>query len=480
MWVVEAGVRQQVETELGAPLPDPSTPAFAQLLGDLQHTQPELAGRLLEGLRTAPSVMLPSEAFVHRMRRRRLFRDFLTRFFYKPAWPDEVVLDKRRVLGFALILFACVFLPAIYFLNGTSFALRRVPTSRVDTVEKPPTAMMGNRTASVADPSPQDRLLAVPRLSQPPSSLPPMSPPLPLPRRLSGRQPEGPGPLSYTFRQPPSAEFRTGSSTGFPSAVGTVEASAPRVFAFVAADDQPQTLRVFAFAQNEEVSRGPTLGVSGPLTTTSANVPGALVGTPDADVLPRQLGVSTAELAVRPGQVIGVRLVTGIALVKGLEPSPFVAVSDMPRWCGAEVCPEVTWLGHAAYSGGGRVQLQISAAVVNRRMYAVRAVALGPDMIAGLPAAVATETPTVAGQIIAAALAAVNDYLRVLEQQRRVTVTNEWLTVTPSAAPDFWTQLLSRITDVVGFSPSRGATVEVVEVAPMTAVRFLVLTSEGR
>ncbi len=482
MWVVEPDVRLQVETVLGAPLPDPSTPEFARLLRHLKDTQPDIATRLLNGLRTASSITLPSEAFLHRTRKRRLFQHLLTRCLYKPAWPDGVVLDKRRALGFALVLFAGIFLPIIYLLNGTTTALRPIPTSRLATAASTLGAAPGEKSTSIGSPTPRD-LLPVPQVSPPsiprsPASLPTSAKP------VGGWLPKVPVPSSYASRQAPSSPFGTGPAPGLSAPLGFMDGSAAHVFAFVAADDRPQTSRVFVFSQSEEANREPTSGLSmhdGPPTSAPLYPLGERAGMPNVDApLPHQQTVTTApQLPVHPGQVVGAQLVTGIALAQGLEPSPLLAVSDGLRWCGAEACPQVAWLGHATYSGGNRVHLQISAALMHRRMYAVRAVALGPDMITGLPAVVSAKTPAFAAQVIAAALTAANDSLRVLGQQQQVTITKEGLTVTQSASPDFWAHLLSRITEVVGISPSRQAA-EVAEVAPMTELRLLILAAEGR
>lgn len=484
MWVVDADVRLQVETVLGSPLPDPSTPEFARLLGHLKDTQPDLATRLLGGLRTAPSVTLPSEAFMHRMRRRRLVQNVLTRCLYKPAWPDGVVLDKRRALGLALVVFSGLFLLTIYLLNGTTIALRRIPTGRFATPATMLTPTPRENSTSVGSLASGERLQPGARLSPPsrPRSLAPL--PTVSAEPFGGRLPEVPVPSSYASRQASSSPFGTGPAPVLSAPLGLMDGSAPRVFAFVATDDRPRTLRVFAFSQSEEASREPTSDLSihdRPMASAPLYPLGEHTGMPNADAaLPRQQTVTTApQLPVHAGQVLGAQLVTGIALAQGLEPSPLVAVSDGLGWCGAEACPQVTWLGHATYSGGNRVHLQISAALMNRRMYPVRAVALGPDMITGVPAAVSAKTPTFAAQAIAAAVTAANDYLHVLGQQQQVTITKEGLTITQSASPDFWTHLLRRITEVVGISPSR-QTADVAEVAPRTELRILILATEGR
>jgi len=115
---------------------------------------------------------------------------------------------------------------------------------------------------------------------------------------------------------------------------------------------------------------------------------------------------------------------------------------------------------------------------MNGRRYAVRAVALGPDMVTGVPAIVSGKTPTLAAQLITAALTATNDYLKVLGQQQRVTITTEGLTIIQSS-PDFWPHLFQHITDVVGISAMRAESVEIAEVAPTTDLRLLILTVEG-
>ncbi len=469
---ISPDVKQQIEAVLSAPVPDPTTPEFDQFVEHLQRAHPELVRRILSGGASAPHVTLPSEAFIGRLRRRRWLRTILIRCFYKSEWPGELVVDKRRIIGAALVLFAGVFLPAIYVFNRAAMG-RFLPTGQAKPASLvPSTTQSGSMVtgqSSRRDLHPVDlHALQEPRQTPPPPSL--------LPANLaSGRLLEVPPPPVYPVSRIPSVH-----GDALATVPGTrlqhdlINGRTSDVFAFVAPEERSPA-RIFAFSQPE----------------TPGGVPSNIAVRPDPHTVavpfeePRQQGDDASvslnkvgQFLERSGQVISARFITGLALVAGLEPTPVLAISDNPRWCGIDTCPHVTWLGQATYVGGPRVQIKISAALVEGHRYPVQAMALGPDMIAGIPASISSRTPTVAAQMIAEALAAGRDYLRMLEE-RQVTISNEWFGVTQNTNPDFLAYLLSRIAGSI-LAPARQATVDVAEIAPQTELRLLVLTAQGR
>jgi len=479
VWIIEPEVRQQVETALGSPIPDPSTPEFERLLAHLQQTRPELARTLLEATRVASNVMLPSEAHAYRMQHRRVVRDLLVRCFYKPVWPEGLVLDKRRVLGFALVLFAVVFLPAIYLLNSAATA-RHVGGHQL-VPDRGAASSAGEVPIAAAQTGPETPRGVSPRLA--PSSAATPTLPIPLPGPLNGQLPDLSVPLPAAIhRFPPALSPSAPTAEGLPLQQNLAEGTALRVLAFATSEDRPPSTRIFAFIQPDGTNHEESVradGRPGPSLTASAQTSSVPLPIPDTDGVPQSVGPPRPP-GMRVGEIISARLMTGVALAPGLEPSPLLAVSDAPRWCGSDRCPQVIWLGHATYAGGHRVQIQISSALMEGRTYAIRAVVLGPDMVTGLPAAVSTKTAPLAAQVVTAALAAANDYIQSLGQQQRVTITQEWLTVTPAGSPDLLMHLLGRIGELIGASSGRGATVEVAEVAPTTELRLFILAVEGR
>lgn len=474
MHTIEPRVREQIATVLGTPLPDPGTPEFDRLVKHLEEAHPQLARKIRSAPGSEPRVTLPSESFVAGIRRRRLIRTIFTRCFYKPAWPEGLVVDKRRIVGFILVLFAGVFLPAIYLLNGaaTRHHLSAGPIASTPAA----TSMPRSGSATTTELLQGEIRLAQPRAMQGPGPVsPPRSPAVsnPFAARL-GEVP--PPPVFQIPRVSPTSTDVVPSIHGSP-APQTLDIGGNRVFAFVAPEERSAAPRIFTFGQ-PDLQKGVLSSAS-----SRADSPTQTVQLPDgggAFMHQEEPGQHQAgQFLVRPGQVITARLVIGLALAPGLEPSPVLAVSDTPKWCGIESCPQVTWLGQATYVGGHRVQMKITTALVEKHAYSVQAIGFGPDMVAGVPAAMSAKTPTIAAQIIGAAITATSDYLKLLGEQRRVTITSEWFTVTQSANPDFWASFLNRITEVM-FSPSRPATVEVAEIAPMTELRLLVLAAQGR
>lgn len=474
MQTTEPRLREQVETIFGGPVPEPASPESDRQLRDLAQSDPELAARPASEA-AVPSVTLPSEVFVARMRRRHLLRRLLTRCFCKSAWPEGIVLDKRRILGFALVLFAGVFMPAVYLINTATIA-RHGGTAQVPLPSKPPVTPGSGSSTIDAFASREPRF----RESQPAQGLAPVPRPV-----VSAAMPsttsrsEVPPPPFYSLpRIPPPLPNAMGSTKEF-AAQENPSGATPRVFAFVAPEDRPPTPQIFVFGQPETQSES---SISGPIPTAPLTAAGRLSGTheptSERDNL-RTASEARDQVSFRAGQVVTARLITGLALAPGLDPTPVFAVSDTPGWCGAASCPQVTWLGQATYAGGHRVQIRIFGALLARQSYPVQAIAMGTDLMAGVPASVSTQTPTVAAQIITAAIAASTDYLRMLGEQHQVTISSEWVTVTQSSTPDFLAHLLSRITEAI-FTPNRTANVEVAEIAPMTELRILILAAQGR
>lgn len=486
MWTVVREIREELETTLGARVPDPSVPEFDQFLARLQREHPALARKLLEGLRSAPTVTLPSEAFVRRMHRRRVLGDLFVWMLCKPTWPDGVVLDKRRVVGLVLVLFAAFFLPAVYLMNARALSGRRLPRpARLSRVADPLAPVPGSRIPSSSQlPRPIPRTL---ELSLQSGSVPvPLAPSHGSPGGTLGTiLPELLAP-SNALRQSQAAPS-TGNlgSSLLPPPQPVTEASVAHVFAFVAADDRVAPSRVFVFVKDEAAARDSNTAELPGLAARAARprAEESSAELPAGDALPPFPNPPSTQLAAVPwqaGQILVAHLVTGIAMTPGLEPSPVLAASDRLQGCGRASCPQVTWLGQATYGGGNRVQVQFTAAFIDGRAVAVRAQALAVDMVAGLPATVSTQTPALAAQVVSAAVAAAGDYLKALSEQQKVTITNGWLTVTESGSPEFWTHVLGRVAALFGVPSPGPATVQVAEVKPATELRLLILAMEGR
>lgn len=486
MWTLVPEIRQDVESVLGHRVPDPSTPEFERFFATLERAHPELARKILTGLQSAPQVTLPSEAFLRRMRRRRLIRNALTRVLYKPTWPEGVVLDKRRVLGLVLVLFAGVLLPAVYLVNARVLSGRRAPSGQVVGHPMMPLAVAPGQGAPSRDGAPQSAALS-PLADRTRGSV---TAPLVLPPSsgdtLRVLPPEILAPSRNALQRPRSV------APDLPSGLELVpppplprDAGTPHVFAFFPSEEHLSASRIFVFLKAEEPASD-SYSPGAPRSAAVAPIapgqqpPPQIAAADTPSFVPTQIQSQSAPSPWQPSQIITARLVTGIAMVQGFEPTPVLAISDSRVWCGREICPRVTWLGQVTSAVGRRVQVHFSTAFIDGRAHSIRAHALGSDMILGLPARISTRTSAVAGQIVSAAFAAASDYLKALSQQHQVTIANGWLAITERGNPDFWTHLLTRVTDLFGVQSSGPPTVEVAEVAPETEFRLLILANEGR
>ncbi len=177
--------------------------------------------------------------------------------------------------------------------------------------------------------------------------------------------------------------------------------------------------------------------------------------------------------ARRAGQMTAARLVTALALVPGAGSMPVVATSDSPTW---------TWLGDATMGTDGLVQITFHTVVGEQSALPVRAIALdATSRRPGLDAQVKTVARNTAATIVGAALRATSDYVQALLQQRQVTITNGWATITAGEAPPLWMLLGSRLAELLAPRGQDAARpIQVAEVSAGTRLTILILQGSTR
>jgi len=144
--------------------------------------------------------------------------------------------------------------------------------------------------------------------------------------------------------------------------------------------------------------------------------------------------------------------------------------------------PPLTWLGEATLGADGLVQITFHTVVGEQAGTPVRAFALdGTARRPGLEAQVKTVARNTAAGVIGAALRSTTDYVQALLQQRQVTITNGWASITTGEAPPFWMLLGSRLAELLAPRAQEASRpIQVAEVPAGTECVILVLHRGGR
>jgi hypothetical protein len=177
---------------------------------------------------------------------------------------------------------------------------------------------------------------------------------------------------------------------------------------------------------------------------------------------------TAATPTLRAGHLAAARLVTALALVPGAGAMPVLAASDAPA---------LTWLGEAVLGADGLVQIAFHTAIGEQTSVPVRAVALdATSRRPGLEAQVRTVARNTAAAVVGAALRSTTDYVQALIQQRQVTITNGWATITTGEVPPFWMLLGSRLAELLAPRAQEAARpTQVTEMPAGAALTILVL-----
>lgn len=111
---LDPNVKKKIETELGASIPSPDEEAFEGFVESLRLSHGELHRELILSLRV--DTKMPAEQEAIKAARRSRLKGYVDKSFYKTRWPNDRVLDKKRLVLSTLGLLM-VFLPSFYLLG---------------------------------------------------------------------------------------------------------------------------------------------------------------------------------------------------------------------------------------------------------------------------------------------------------------------------------------------------------------------------
>lgn len=524
-------IAKQVSDKLGEPLPRPDDEAFEELLGRLDHDQPDLAKTLRSGLIHESLGDIESEARKHgrrEQRGRKVRRALIMRY---DELDGEYYISKIKALSWGSLVGLGVM--AVMFMGG-SLLRRDVPLAAEVIQKKPPVEAkapvvesqpqdddpfdglaeeleQGERTASTFDgaqpmpqraaPNGQEQPAAEvdePMLSDaPPATEEPMLSEEPM---LPGTDEEELGLGVYSAAAtgeevtPGLRAYRVGSGD-------TTEGSSDPFDEPGTAQEGPVGLAAYQLA-------GPEEEVKSGLMSYQA-VPGEDKGNwvfrQALKESPQGGAASPAEAPGPPqGSAFEVnRLMTsGVALSREAPqaaPIPVLQQAKNPYKVGDSVSATLqvgvvavdgtplpvlargedgsVWQGQATLTPTGRVDIRFSDVLKGKRQHAISAVAQAGDGYLGLPAQVTETTPALASDLARGALRGLSEYAQALGQQTDVRVEGNTPIISRGAPP-----LEASVAGSVArlFTPPEGedqqALVRLAQVPAATSVTVVVLT----
>lgn len=521
-------IAKQVSDKLREPLPRPDDEAFEELLGRLDHDQPDLAKTLRSGLIHESLGDIESEARKHGQREqrgRKLRRALIMRY---DELDGEYYISKVKALSWGSLV--GLGMMAVMFMGGSLLG-RDVPVAAEVIQKKPPVEAkapvarpqdddpfdglaeeleQGQRTAStfegaqpmprLADPKPQDQAEGEadePMLSDTPvATEEPMLSEEPM---LPGTDEEDLGLGVYSAAAvseetvPGLRAYRAGSGD-------TAESGSDPFAEPGTAQEGPVGLAAYRLAGAEEAVKSGLMSYqSEPVedkgdrafTQAARKTPQGDVAAPKAPGIPQgsafeanrlmtsgvALAQGSPQATPRPapqqarnpykvGDSVSATLQVGVVAVDG-TPLPVLARGDDGS----------VWQGQATLTTTGRVDIRFSDVLKGKKQHAISAVAQAGDGYLGLPAQVTETTPALASDLARGALRGLSEYAQALVQQTDVRLEGNTPIISREAPP-----LEASVAGSVArlFTPPEGedqqALVRLAQVPAATSVTVVVLT----
>lgn len=174
--------------------------------------------------------------------------------------------------------------------------------------------------------------------------------------------------------------------------------------------------------------------------------------TPMASPTGKDLGLGPA---LPPGLFFRGKLLTGVVASPGLT-SP-VLVEAEEGWCGKPSCPKLLLLGAATLGLNGRATVAFSAAIEDGKLREADAVGFDlKDKAFGLVGQVVDIAPSLAADLVRAALGGLADWVKALNQQTQVVTLPGGGTSTSFQAGPLWAYALGRVGSILA-PPSEAA-----------------------
>ncbi len=172
------------------------------------------------------------------------------------------------------------------------------------------------------------------------------------------------------------------------------------------------------------------------------------------------------------GQIVSVRLVTGIVLYDGAS-VPVVA-EGLDQYCTMPIsCPPIVFRGEAVLGGADYVEIRFDRVFVNEEMATFSGFAMDSSNNTAIRGTIVQRAPAAAQDMVRAALGGVSDYVNALTRQRKVTIV-DGQTVTETTAPDLGTFIGSAASSVFALPQETTSVIRVVEIPAGQAVKVYI------
>jgi len=215
---------------------------------------------------------------------------------------------------------------------------------------------------------------------------------------------------------------------------------------------------------------------SGGEGTQGAGAPvGGEVSAPTLPPLP------LASRSVFPAMLLEAELVTGVMATPLAETPVLARIPEGGEWCDSPPCPELYLIGYASFSPNGRAVVSFDLAYSKGTPYQIRATAFDPgDKLFGLTGSVVDIAPTLAADLIRAAVGGLADWVQALNRQSTTTLLPGGGLATSSEAAPFWAYSLGRIGGIFALPQNTTAIVRALVKGAGERILVLTLPPEGR
>ena len=248
------------------------------------------------------------------------------------------------------------------------------------------------------------------------------------------------------------------------------------------------SLTVYVQKGNAEVSSSASPAVfsrNQPGVVEDASAPPVDAATDDAESRPPVDATGTVQTRgteprldtfLRPGNRVPATLATGIVITDNAS-VPVIAESK-GNWCGADLCPEITWVGEATLSANNRVEISFTQAVIGGEERSVSGLALSSDTVPGLPAELKDMSPNAAQALFQSAVGGVSDYVNALANQKRLVFQGDNV-IQEGQVPGIESFILGRVAGLLAPSETQTAAVRVASVPSGTPLTVLYGVSDN-